>query len=96
MFCDKDKIPPFVNGTGEGAIDWKERQEGNPERWNAYGGRLTYTCPLGFVLEKTGQHAEQQDPIPLHPEEFEVDCSEDATWRPVLGAMPSCIRKIPP
>ena len=97
MFCDEKKIPPFLDGTTEGAIDWEERKAGNPERWNAFEKRLTYTCPIGFVIENPLTHTEQQDPIPTNPESFEVECAEDATWtpRPMHGGtiMPACIRK---
>ena len=73
MFCDEDKIPPFVNGTEPGTIDWEEKKAGNPERWNAFQSRLTYTCPIGFVIEVPGgRHNEQQDPIPVEQESFEV------------------------
>ena len=73
MFCDEDKIPPFVNGTEPGTIDWEDKKAGNPERWNAFQSRLTYTCPIGFVIEVPGgRHNEQQDPIPVEQESFEV------------------------
>ena len=73
MFCDEDKIPPFVNGTEPGTIDWEEKKAGNPKRWNAFQSRLTYTCPIGFVIEVPGgRHDEQQDPIPVDQESFEV------------------------
>ena len=73
MFCDEDKIPSFVNGTEPGTIDWEEKKAGDPERWNAFQSRLTYTCPVGFVIEVPGgRHNEQQDPIPVEQESFEV------------------------
>ena len=73
VFCDEDKIPPFVNGTEPGTIDWEEKKAGNPKRWNAFQSRLTYTCPIGFVIEVPGgRHDEQQDPIPVDQESFEV------------------------
>ena len=73
VFCDEDKIPPFVNGTEPGTIDWEDKKAGDPERWNAFQSRLTYTCPIGFVIEVPGgRHNEQQDPIPVEQESFEV------------------------
>ena len=73
VFCDEDKIPSFVNGTEQGTIDWEEKKAANPERWNAFQSRLTYTCPIGFVIEIPGErHNEQQDPIPVEQESFEV------------------------
>ena len=97
VFCDEDKIPPFVNGTEPGTIDWEEKKAGNPKRWNAFQSRLTYTCPIGFVIEVPGgRHDEQQDPIPVDQESFEVgftllpsitkqqvECWEDAVWKPI-------------
>ena len=71
--------------------------EENPERWNAFEKRLTYTCPIGFVIERPGQHNEQPDPIPEAAESFEIECADDAAWtpRPLHGGtvMPACIRE---
>ena len=62
-----------MNGTEPGTIDWEEKKAGNPKRWNAFQSRLTYTCPIGFVIEVPGgRHNEQQDPIPVENEQFEV------------------------
>jgi hypothetical protein len=72
VFCDENNIPPFNNGTQEGTIDWRERKEEDPERWNAYEKRVTYTCPIGFVIDRPDRHNEQQDPIPTEAETFEV------------------------
>lgn len=81
VFCDENKIPPFVNGTEPGTIDWEEKKAGNPERWNAFQSRLTYTCPIGFVIEiPGGRHNEQQDPIPVEQESFEVGKSTVAQF----------------
>ena len=88
-----------MNGTESGTIDWEEKKAGNPERWNAFQSRLTYTCPIGFVIEIPGRRDnEQQDPIPVEQESFEVEvrllqfvstastqveCWDDAVWKPI-------------
>ena len=72
VFCDENAIPPFVDGTEVGTINWEERKEEDPERWNAFRSRLTYTCPVGFVIESPGRHNEQPEPIPETQEEFQV------------------------
>ena len=97
VFCNESKIPQFINGTEPGTIDQEERKAIDPERWNAFGKHLTYTCPVGFVIEKPNSDSEQQDPIPTTQEQFDVECWNDATWMPVPqhggNVMPTCIRK---
>ena len=63
-----------------------------------YKKRITYTCPVGYVIEKPGNiYNEQPDPIPEELETFEVECAANAVWtpRPKDGGnyMPYCIRK---
>ena len=72
VFCDEKSIPPFVNGTEVGTVNWEERKAADPERWNAFRSQLTYTCPVGFVIETPGRHDEQPEPIPETQEEFQV------------------------
>ena len=72
VFCDANAIPPFVNGTEVGKINWEDQKLEDPERWNAFRSRLTYTCPVGFVIESPGHFNEQPEPIPETQEEFEV------------------------
>ena len=55
-----------------GTINWEERKAADPERWNAFRSQLTYTCPVGFVIETPGRHDEQPEPIPETQEEFQV------------------------
>ena len=60
--------------------------------------RLTYTCPVGYVIENPlGVYSEQPDPIPEEQFTFEVECEYDARWtpKPLHGGtiMPRCIRK---
>ena len=98
VVCDEKDIPPFPNNTVEGTIDLQEKKEADPLAWNTYQRRLTYTCPIGYVVERSGgDYSEQQDPIPEDPESFEVECAADAIWtpRPIQGGtvMPECIRK---
>lgn len=97
VFCDEKKIPAFRNGSAVGTIDWEERKEEDPASWNSFERRLTYTCPVGFVIERPLEYKEQQDPIPEEQESFEVECAEDARWtaRPLHGGtvIPVCIRE---
>ena len=70
----------------------------DPDYWNMYQRRITYTCPSGYVIEKPGgRYNEQPDPIPEELETFEVECASNAAWtpRPKDGGnyMPHCIRK---
>ena len=44
-----------------------------PLDWNAFRKRLTYTCPVGFVIERPdGDYSEQPDPIPEEQFKFEA------------------------
>jgi hypothetical protein len=60
--------------------------------------RITFTCPVGFVIDDPNSYNEQPAFIPLLQETFDVMCGDDATWTPLAPgggtAMPSCIRKI--
>ena len=99
VVCDEKDIPPFPNGTVVGSIDLEEKKEGDPEAWNTFLRRLTYTCPIGYLVERAGgDYSEQQDPIPEDQESFEVECAADGIWtpRPIQGGsvMPECIRKL--
>jgi hypothetical protein len=59
--------------------------------------RITYTCPVGFVIEVPNRDDEQPEFVPLLQETFDVMCGDDAYWLPLApgggNAMPSCIRK---
>jgi hypothetical protein len=59
--------------------------------------RITYTCPVGFVIDEPNSYNEQPAFIPLLQETFVVMCGDDATWTPLAPgggtAMPSCIRR---
>ena len=59
--------------------------------------RITYTCPVGYVIEVPNRDDEQPEFVPLLQETFDVMCGDDATWVPLPPgggtAMPSCIRK---
>ena len=99
VFCPEDEIPPFKEGTQAGTINNEELKKADPEYWNKFLRRLTYTCPVGYVIERpNGDYSEQQDPVPLELETFEVECAANAVWtpRPKDGGnyMPSCIRKL--
>ena len=62
-----------------------------------YGKRITYTCPIGYVLELPSKDNEQD----FKQTKFDVRCDADARWRPVLNhskmpdlpVMPTCIRE---
>jgi hypothetical protein len=60
--------------------------------------RITYTCPVGYVIEVPNRDDEQPEFVPLLQETFDVMCGDDANWLPLApgggNAMPSCIRKI--
>ena len=99
VFCPEDEIPPFKENTQTGTINNEELKKADPEYWNKFQRRLTYTCPVGYVIERpNGDYSEQQDPVPLELETFEVECAANAVWtpRPKDGGnyMPSCIRKL--
>ena len=99
VVCDEKEIPPFISGTVVGTIDVEAKKEADPESWNTFERRLTYTCPIGYVVERSGgDYSEQQDPIPEDQESFEVECAADSAWtpRPIQGGtiMPECIRKM--
>ena len=75
-----------------------EQKQLDSENWNIYKKRLTYTCPVGYLIERpNGDYTEQPDPIPEAQYTFELECAEDARWtpRPLHGGtiMPRCIRK---
>ena len=98
MFCPEEEIPPFKEDTQPGTIDHEDLKKADPEYWNKFKRRLTYTCPVGYVIERpNGDYSEQQDPMPEELETFEVECAANAVWtpRPKDGGnyMPSCIRK---
>ena len=61
-----------MNGTEAGRINWEDQKLEDPERWNAFKSRLTYTCPVGFVIESPGKYNEQPEPIPETQDEFQV------------------------
>ena len=91
-------MPQFKVGTQAGTTNYLELKEADPKYWNSYERRITYTCPLGFVIEVPGgNYAEQPDPISKDLQTFEVECAANAAWtpRPLDGGdyMPSCIRK---
>ena len=45
----------------------------DPERWNVFQKRLTYTCPVGFIIDRPdGDYSEQPDPIPEEQYSFEA------------------------
>jgi hypothetical protein len=60
--------------------------------------RITYTCPVGFVIEEPRNYREQPLFIPVLQETFDVECGDNAVWTPLPpgggSAMPSCIRKL--
>lgn len=95
--CPEDEIPPFEAGTTPGTMNNQELKESDPLQWNSFRRRITYTCPIGFVIERPGFNMEQQDPIPPRQESFEVECGKFSKWepRPIDGGtyMPFCIRK---
>ena len=97
MFCPEEEIPTFVTGTEAGTTNYLRLKEEDPKNWNSFRRRITYTCPVGFVLERPNIFAEQQDPISPLQEEFEVECGKFAKWepKPIDGGdyMPYCIRK---
>ena len=96
MFCPEDEIPEFKAGTKAGTINYLDLKAADPDYWNMYERRLTYTCPRGYVIEQPSVHYEQPDPIPEELESFEVECAANAVWtpRPLNGMdyMPYCIR----
>ena len=82
-----------------GTTDIEEKKAADPEAWNTFQRRLTYTCPIGYIVERSGSdYTEQKDPIQEGQESFEVECAADALWtpRPTQGGsiMPECIRKM--
>ena len=98
MVCDENTIPTFRNDSAMGTIDTEERKLADPVNWNTFRKRLTYTCPVGYVIENPhGVYSEQPDPIPEEQFTFEVECEADAKWtpKPLHGGtvMPRCIRK---
>ena len=97
VFCPEDEVPPFKENTQAGTTNYEELKEADPVYWTKYQRRITYTCPVGYVIERpNGDYSEQQDPIPKEQESFEVECAANAVWtpRPKDGGsyMPSCIR----
>ena len=98
VFCPEEEIPKFKDGTVAGTTNYLDLKAASPDYWNMYKKRVTYTCPVGYVIEKPGNvYNEQPDPIPEELETFEVECAADAVWtpRPKDGGnyMPYCIRK---
>ena len=98
VVCPEETIPPFREDSANGTIDFLERKAEDPAEWNVFRKRLTYTCPVGHVIDRpSGDYSEQPDPIPEEQYSFEVECAEDAVWtpRPLHGGtiMPRCIRK---
>ena len=88
----------FPDDSAIGTVDTEERKAEDPINWNIFRKRLTYTCPVGHLIERpNGDYSEQPDPIPEDPYTFEVECAADARWtpRPLHGGtvMPRCIRK---
>ena len=83
VLCKEEDIHPFLKGSIAGTIDIEERKEDDPERWNTFQRTLTYTCPIGYLVDRPGgYHSEQQVPIPEDPETFQVECAADAVWTP--------------
>ena len=73
VVCDEEAIPPFRVDSAVGTIDFLDRKEEDPERWNVFQKRLTYTCPVGFIIDRPdGDYSEQPDPIPEEQYSFEV------------------------
>ena len=98
VFCPEEEIPKFKDGTVAGTTNYLDLKAASPDYWNMYKKRITYTCPVGYVIEKPGNiYNEQPDPIPEELETFEVECAANAVWtpRPKDGGnyMPYCIRK---
>ena len=98
MVCSEESVPPFRTDSAKGTIDIEERKLEDPKNWNVFRRRLTYTCPIGYIIERpNGDYTEQPDPIPEEPYKFEVECEADAVWtpKPLHGGtiMPRCIRK---
>ncbi len=98
VFCPEEEIPKFKEGTVAGTTNYLDLKAASPDYWNMYKKRITYTCPVGYVIEKPGNvYNEQPDPIPEELETFEVECAANAVWtpRPKDGGnyMPYCIRK---
>ena len=98
VFCPEEEVPKFKEGTVAGTTNYLELKSADPKYWNKYKSRITYTCPVGYVIEKPGnRYNEQPDPIPEELETFEVECAANAAWtpRPKDGGtyMPYCIRK---
>ena len=98
VMCPEAEVPTFKAGTQAGTTNYLELKAADPKSWNSYQKRLTYTCPLGYVIEVPGgNYNEQPDPISKDLQTFEVECAANAAWtpRPLDGGnyMPSCIRK---
>ena len=71
--CDEDAIPPFREDSAKGTIDFLDRKAEDPERWNVFLKRLTYTCPVGYIIDRPdGDYSEQPDPIPEEQYSFEA------------------------
>ena len=98
VVCKEEDILKFPDDSAVGTLDVEERKAEDPINWNIFRKRLTYTCPVGHLIERpNGDYSEQPDPIPEDPYTFEVECAEDARWtpRPLHGGtvMPRCIRR---
>ena len=74
VYCSEETIPKFRNDSGVGTINVEEVKLAEPLDWNAFRKRLTYTCPVGFVIERPdGDYSEQPDPIPEEKFKFEAE-----------------------
>ena len=80
-------MPQFKVGTQAGTTNYLELKEADPKYWNSYERRITYTCPLGFVIEVPGgNYAEQPDPISKDLQTFEVECAANAAANHFLSS----------
>ena len=56
-----------------GAVLWRIIRAEDPEEWNIFRRRLTYTCPVGYIIDRPdGDYSEQPDPIPEEQYSFEA------------------------
>ena len=97
VVCPEEELPLFPNNSAIGTTNMEEVKSLNGSEWNSWRGRVTYTCPQGYVLEVPGNFDEQQDPIPdeVDIRSFIVECGDNAVWTPRLSYdstdMPRCI-----
>ena len=52
VVCPPDGVPSFVNNTMAGTTNLEEVMATDPENWNKYKGTVTFTCPLGSIIEQ--------------------------------------------